>query len=274
MVRYLINTARPLIFSTAPPPPAVAGALAALELLQERPHRVQRLRSNARALRCALAGEGFPVAEREMHIVPLIVGEERDAMRLCQEALERGVFAQAIRPPTVPDGTSRLRLTVMASHTDSDLRMAASVLGAAARKLGLDPATMAPPTLEREGAHEHPAAEQAADEREESYAAPSIAAAGESGSGVPFDIERDTTITRAAERAERERARPVRNRYGHGRRQGRPERRVARRAGKEGRGGPRVQARRDRARGPGGNRGAGGLATRPRAAGDARRNGA
>jgi len=198
MVRYLINTARPLIFSTAPPPPAVAGALAALELLQERPHRVQRLRSNARALRCALAGEGFPVAEREMHIVPLIVGEERDAMRLCQEALERGVFAQAIRPPTVPDGTSRLRLTVMASHTDSDLRMAASVLGAAARKLGLDPATMAPPTLEREGAHEHPAAEQAADEREESYAAPSIAAAGESGSGVPFDIERDTTITRAA----------------------------------------------------------------------------
>ncbi len=54
-IRYLINTARPLIFSTAPPPPAIAGALAALELLEERPHRVQRLRSNARALRRALA---------------------------------------------------------------------------------------------------------------------------------------------------------------------------------------------------------------------------
>ena len=52
-----------------------------------------------------------------MHIVPLIVGDERTAMRLCQEALERGVFAQAIRPPTVPAGTSRLRLTAMASHT-------------------------------------------------------------------------------------------------------------------------------------------------------------
>ncbi len=76
-----------------------------------------------------------------MHIVPLIVGEERAAMRLCQEAIERGVFAQAIRPPTVPAGTSRLRLTAMASHTPSELEMAASVLGEAARALGLDPAS-------------------------------------------------------------------------------------------------------------------------------------
>ncbi len=98
IVRYLINTARSLIFSTAPPPPAVAGALAALELLQERPHRVQRLRSNARTLRRALAAEGFPVAEADMHIVPLIVGDERATMRLCQEAIEHGVFAQGDPP--------------------------------------------------------------------------------------------------------------------------------------------------------------------------------
>ena len=58
-IDYLINAARPLIFSTAPPPPAVAGALAALEILEERPHRVQRVRSNSRALRRALAAEGF-----------------------------------------------------------------------------------------------------------------------------------------------------------------------------------------------------------------------
>ena len=122
MIRYLINTARSLIFSTAPAPPAVAGALAALELLEERPHRVERLRSDARTLRGALAGEGFPVPDGEMQIVPLIVGDERTAMRLCQEALERGVFAQAIRPPTVPAGTSRLRLTAMASHTPEELR--------------------------------------------------------------------------------------------------------------------------------------------------------
>jgi 7-keto-8-aminopelargonate synthetase-like enzyme len=147
MIRYLINTARPLIFSTAPPPPAVAGALAALELLQERPHRVQRLRANARALRRALTVEGFPVGDEEMHIVPLVVGDERAAMRLCQEAIERGVFAQAIRPPTVPAGTSRLRLTAIASHTASDMRMAARALGAAAHALGLDPSAMGPRTV-------------------------------------------------------------------------------------------------------------------------------
>ena len=67
-IQYLINTARPLIFSTAPGPPAVAGALAALELLEERPHRVDRLRSNARALRRGLAEEGFRVADgRDAH---------------------------------------------------------------------------------------------------------------------------------------------------------------------------------------------------------------
>jgi glycine C-acetyltransferase/8-amino-7-oxononanoate synthase len=148
MIRLLINTARSLIFSTAPPPPAVAGALAALELLQERPHRMERLRSNARSLRRALAEEGFPVGDAEMQIVPLIVGDERAAMSLCQKALEAGVFAQAIRPPTVAAGTSRLRLAAMASHTVSELRMAARVFGEAARSLGLDPETMGPPLTE------------------------------------------------------------------------------------------------------------------------------
>jgi 8-amino-7-oxononanoate synthase len=148
MIDYLINAARPLIFSTAPGPPAVAGALAALELLQERPHRVERLRSNARALRRALAEEDFPVPETDMHILPLIVGEERAAMALCQAALERGVFAQAIRPPTVAPGTSRLRLATMASHTAAELRLAARVLAESARAIGLDPATIGPPLPE------------------------------------------------------------------------------------------------------------------------------
>ena len=136
VIRLLVNTSRSLIFSTAPGPPAVAGALAALELLEDRPHRVQRLRGNARALRAGLESEGFPVSESDMHIVPLIVGEERDAMRMCQESIERGVFAQAIRPPTVPAGTARLRLTVMASHTPAELRDAAGVLGSVAREDG------------------------------------------------------------------------------------------------------------------------------------------
>ncbi len=186
MVRYLINTARPLIYSTAPSPPAVAGALAALTLLRERPHRVQRLRSNARVLRRALASEGFPVADAEMHIVPLIVGDEHAAMRLCQEALERGVFAQGIRPPTVAAGSSRLRLTAMASHTASELEMAASVFGEAARAIGLDPESLAPALPERE---------EAIDERELAYTELTAYAHERSdaddGSAVaPFDLER------------------------------------------------------------------------------------
>lgn len=187
MVRYLINAARSLIFSTAPPPPAVAGALAALDLLRDRPHRVQRLRSNSRVLRRALAAEGFPVPESEMQIVPLIVGDERAAMSLCQQAIERGIFAQAIRPPSVPSGTSRLRLTVMASHTPSELQRAAEVIGGLARDLGLDPAAMTPAHMERVREPE-----PAYIEEEESPFATSTAR--ESQSRAPFDLERDEVL--------------------------------------------------------------------------------
>ncbi len=191
MIRYLLNTARSLIFSTAPPPPAVAGALAALELLCERPHRVQRLRSNARALRRALATEGFPVSDSEMHIVPLILGEERATMRFCQEAIERGVFAQAIRPPTVPEGTSRLRLTVMASHTATELRMAAGVFGAIARRQGLDPAATTPAHIEREVpalAVEIAEVEPLGGSFDAEHERPGVGAA-------PFDLERETAAS-------------------------------------------------------------------------------
>ncbi len=136
-IEYMVNTARPLIFSTAPSPPAIAGALAALELLEEKPHRIQRLRSNAKVLRRALAAEGLQAADTEMHIVPVIVGEAATASDLCDGVLERGVFAQAIRPPTVAAGSSRLRLSVMATHTAQELSDAARAIGEAARELGL-----------------------------------------------------------------------------------------------------------------------------------------
>jgi 8-amino-7-oxononanoate synthase len=128
MAKYLINTARTLIFSTALPPPAVAAAMAALDLLREQPRRVEKLQRNAAVLRESLADQGLPVPETVTQIVPVIVGDADEAMRASERALERGVFAQAIRPPTVPDGSSRLRLTVMASHTRSELRDAARVL--------------------------------------------------------------------------------------------------------------------------------------------------
>ncbi|HEX3693550.1 MAG TPA: 8-amino-7-oxononanoate synthase [Solirubrobacteraceae bacterium] len=133
MVRYLLNTARPLIFSTAPPPASVAAALTALQLLAEQPELVARLHSAARALRDGLADEGFAVRRSDMHIVPLVVGDPHDTLRLCGAALQRGVFAQAIRPPTVPAGGSRLRLAAMATHEPEELREAARALAQAAR---------------------------------------------------------------------------------------------------------------------------------------------
>jgi len=187
LIRLLINTSRSFIFSTAPPPPAVAGALAALGLLEERPHRVERLCANARVLRRALASEGFPVAEGDMHIVPLVVGDERDAVGMCQEAIERGVFAQAIRPPTVPAGTSRLRLAAMASHTASDMRMAASVLAAAARKLGLEPSQFASPLPEPELVQE-PAEDDDVERGLEREPEPTTQSSRRAAA-VPFDAE-------------------------------------------------------------------------------------
>ena len=148
----LVNSARSLIFSTAPPPPAVAGALAALELLEEQPRRVERLQANASVLRAELAREGFDVAGSSTQIVPIIVGDASTAMRVCEAALERGVFAQAIRPPTVPPGTSRLRLAVMATHTKEELREAARVLGHAALQAGFRPATAMPVAVAQEHA--------------------------------------------------------------------------------------------------------------------------
>ena len=141
MTQYLLNAARTFIFSTAPPPPAVAGALAALELLEERPRLVAKLKTNSDALRDALEAEGFDVGGSHTQIVPLVVGEPGVAVKLCDAALARGLFAQAIRPPTVPPMTSRLRLAVMASHRAEELQAAARVLGLAARAVGFDPQT-------------------------------------------------------------------------------------------------------------------------------------
>jgi 8-amino-7-oxononanoate synthase len=198
-IRYLINTARPFIFSTAPPPPAVAGALAALELLEERPHRVQRLRSNARVLRRALAAEGCPTEDVEMHIVPLIVGEERATMRLCEAALAGGVFAQAIRPPTVAAGTSRLRLAVMASHTADELRHAARVIGDGARELDLDLSALGPfaavePLARVDG---HASADDSQKLDVPAFATGTVIARPPVPN-APFDGERDTVVPRAA----------------------------------------------------------------------------
>jgi 8-amino-7-oxononanoate synthase len=150
LVDYLVNVARPFIFSTAPPLPIVAAAIAALELLEGNPHRVERLQANALMLGDALLTEGFAPAQSQTQIMPLIVGDPQATLRLCELALERGVFAQAVRPPTVPQGTSRLRLTVMATHRRAELARAAKVIGDAAREIGLLSGTAPEPVEESE----------------------------------------------------------------------------------------------------------------------------
>lgn len=156
MTQFLLNAARTLAFSTAPAPPAVAGALAALELLEERPRLVAKLQTGVAALRAGLAAEGFDTRGRT-HIVPLVVGDPQLALRMSEAALTRGVFAEAIAPPAVAPADARLRLAVMASHREEELRAAAAVLGRAARAVGFDPGSVAA------------AAELESDERLERY---------------------------------------------------------------------------------------------------------
>jgi 8-amino-7-oxononanoate synthase len=143
LIEYLLNAARSFVFSTAPPPPVVAASAAALGLLQAEPQRVERLAANAATLRAALLAEGLAVGGGETQILPVEVGDADLAMDLCERLLERGVFAQGIRPPTVPEGSSRLRFTVMSSHGGDDLQRAAKLAGAAAREVGIGAAPVA-----------------------------------------------------------------------------------------------------------------------------------
>jgi glycine C-acetyltransferase/8-amino-7-oxononanoate synthase len=142
--RFLVHSARTLLHSTALPPVAVAAAMAALELLEEQPRRVERLRANAEALRDGLAREGFEVSGAAAHVVPLVVGDAELAGEIVEHALEHGVFAEAVRPPAVPEGTARVRLAAMASHTRPELRDAARTLARAAIRAGFRPGVGVP----------------------------------------------------------------------------------------------------------------------------------
>jgi glycine C-acetyltransferase/8-amino-7-oxononanoate synthase len=137
--RFLVHSARTLLYSTALPPVAAAAAMAALDLLEEQPRRVEKLRANAEALRDGLAREGFEVSGAAAHVIPLVVGDADLACRIVDHALELGVFAEAVRPPAVPEGTARVRVSTMASHTRQELRGAATALGRAALRAGFRP---------------------------------------------------------------------------------------------------------------------------------------
>jgi 8-amino-7-oxononanoate synthase len=144
LCELLVNTARTFIFSTAPPPPAIGAALAAVEVLASQPGLVDQLGRNAATLRAELAACGFDTGESRTQVMPVVVGDARRAVELCERCLDHGVFAQAIRPPTVPEGTSRLRLSVMSAHRADELRAAAHKIASAAHEIGLEAAAPAP----------------------------------------------------------------------------------------------------------------------------------
>ena len=131
MARYLVNTARTLIFSTGPPPPSVAAALAALELLREQPRLIERLlRNAARAARARSPDEGFDVPAGETQIVPLVLGDaDARGRRLRARAAARACSRRRSGRRRCPRARSRLRLAAMATHTPAELRWAAAQLG-------------------------------------------------------------------------------------------------------------------------------------------------
>lgn len=121
VIDHLINHARTFIFTTALPPPIVAAADAALDLVADEPERRSRVRDNGRRLADGLRNLGYSVPGEGCHILPVMIGEADETMQLSQRLLAAGVFAHGIRPPTVPPGTSRIRATVMASHSVDDI---------------------------------------------------------------------------------------------------------------------------------------------------------
>ncbi len=121
-ISYLLNRSRSFIFNTALAPGAVAAALAALDIVQSEPQRRERLHTLAARLRDGLEAAAFSTRPSETQIVPMLIGEAAAAVAMEQRLREAGVFAKAVRPPTVPEGTSRIRFNVMATHDDDDIQ--------------------------------------------------------------------------------------------------------------------------------------------------------
>lgn len=129
IIDYLINRSRPFIFSTALPASVGAAALAALRLLEENPSQfVGKVQDHAAYVRNRLQKAHVPVKEGETPIIPIMVGDDKEAVRLSEACRREGILLSAIRPPSVPKGTARLRMTVTAAHTKDQLDRACDVV--------------------------------------------------------------------------------------------------------------------------------------------------
>ncbi|MEW6381560.1 MAG: 8-amino-7-oxononanoate synthase [bacterium] len=137
LIDFLINQARPFIFTTALPPAVIAAALKALDIVENRPDLRDTLLRQADWFRKKLHEAGFNTLNSETYIIPILAGENEKALSFSQKLLEEGIYAPAIRPPAVPKGTARLRLSLMATHTLADLEEAMDKIQRIGQELGL-----------------------------------------------------------------------------------------------------------------------------------------
>jgi 8-amino-7-oxononanoate synthase len=135
LIEHLVNAARSFVFSTGLAPPAVAAAREALAVARESDRR-EALWENVAALRDGLADAGYDVWG-ETQILPVVVGDRDDALALADAIRDRGVVAPPIRPPTVPEGTSRIRVAPMATHDEADVARCLEAFRTAGREVGL-----------------------------------------------------------------------------------------------------------------------------------------
>ena len=136
LIEFLYHRARPFLFSTSHPPSVAATCLAAIEVLEEEPQLIERLWENTRFFKAGLQALGFETGASESPITPVIVGEGARAMALSDRLFEKGVFAQGIGFPTVPQGKARVRTIVTATHSRDELEFALDAFKAAGSDLG------------------------------------------------------------------------------------------------------------------------------------------
>ncbi|WP_127956868.1 8-amino-7-oxononanoate synthase [Serratia microhaemolytica] len=133
LAEYLLQFARHLIYSTAMPPAQACAVQAALHCIQQGDHLRQQLQSHIRQFRTGAAQLALPLADSESAIQPLLVGDNQQALQLAECLRTHGIWATAIRPPTVPLGSARLRLTLSATHQAQDIERLLEVLDVATR---------------------------------------------------------------------------------------------------------------------------------------------
>ena len=139
LIEFLYHRARPFLFSTSHPPAVAAACLAAFDVLEREPERIQNLWDNTKYFKQSLSSAGFNTGMSETPITPVIVGEAKTAHQLSAALFEEGVLATGIGFPTVPEGKARVRTIVTATHTREELDRALEIFSRVGRRMGIVP---------------------------------------------------------------------------------------------------------------------------------------